>query len=353
MAPEQFDGSELTARTDLYGLGVLLYWMVCGRYPYEAKSYEELRERVLRGRPTPLSDRRPDIPRTFTAIVDRAIARRPEDRFESAGTFEEALLQFLAPSPPRFAPPPSPPNPLRRPWLLASGAAAIFLWLGLLLREPIAALFQPPAFTVEANMVAVRDEGDVLLNDGATVHPQDALALSFRGSVDLFVYVFNIDEREETWTIFPLRNYEPANPIPAGQRARLPGTYRGRQQNWVIEGPTGVVGSENFVLLASPEPIPEAEDAIAKGRSAIPSEDQIYSQVSPEDTRTVLRGASKRKTRGVTKTRDEPGAHPKPPPCALPTSAAPELSKFARLEQDPLQARGIYAAAICFQRIGK
>ncbi|MCC6406327.1 MAG: serine/threonine protein kinase [Planctomycetes bacterium] len=96
MAPEQFDAAaEVGPKADLYALGVLLYWLVSDRYPYEASDFESLRAAVLSGRSVPLADRNPNLPSAFVRIVERALA--PEaGRFATAGELERALRAFLS-----------------------------------------------------------------------------------------------------------------------------------------------------------------------------------------------------------------------------------------------------------------
>lgn len=95
MAPEQFaPGGAMEPSVDIYALGVLLYWMVSGRFPYEARTYDELRRRVLSGESVRLNERCPDAPTPFVAIVQKAIASRPAARYASANAFEQALLRY-------------------------------------------------------------------------------------------------------------------------------------------------------------------------------------------------------------------------------------------------------------------
>jgi len=95
MAPEQFSpGGAMEPSVDIYALGVLLYWMFSGRFPHEAKTYDELRRRVLDGELVPLKKRCPNVPAPFAAIVQKAIASRPEARFATAHAFEQALRRY-------------------------------------------------------------------------------------------------------------------------------------------------------------------------------------------------------------------------------------------------------------------
>ncbi len=97
MAPELLSGGRPSPASDIYSLGVLLYRMVSGRYPLEADTLRELQERHGTGTATPLRDARPDLPAELTAVIDRATAPSPADRYPTAGAMEQALLGCLAP----------------------------------------------------------------------------------------------------------------------------------------------------------------------------------------------------------------------------------------------------------------
>ncbi|MCY1022263.1 serine/threonine-protein kinase [Pyxidicoccus sp. MSG2] len=101
MAPEQIRGQTVDARTDLYALGVLLYQLLTGRLPFEGTSAVEVEEQHLHAPPPRLGER-VQAPPVLEAVVQRCLAKRPEDRWPDVPAFLEALRAALAPfsSPP-------------------------------------------------------------------------------------------------------------------------------------------------------------------------------------------------------------------------------------------------------------
>lgn len=94
MAPELLAGAPASECSDVYSAGVLLYHLVTGAYPVTGGSLEELRAAHLMGRKRSLTERRPDLPAGFRAIVEQAIASDAVRRYPTAGALLEALEQF-------------------------------------------------------------------------------------------------------------------------------------------------------------------------------------------------------------------------------------------------------------------
>lgn len=96
MSPEQAQGKPLDSRSDIYALAVILYEVLTGKLPYEAKTAMEYIQLHVSKPPIPLSQRVPG--RTFApgleAVVMRALGKRPEDRWSSAAEFAEALKPY-------------------------------------------------------------------------------------------------------------------------------------------------------------------------------------------------------------------------------------------------------------------
>jgi serine/threonine-protein kinase len=92
MAPEVLAGQPPSPRSDVYSVGVLLYYLVTRKYPVEGRTMDELRTAHMVGRRTPLSERDSDLPIPFIHAVEHALAANPQLRCPSAGV----LLQTLA-----------------------------------------------------------------------------------------------------------------------------------------------------------------------------------------------------------------------------------------------------------------
>jgi eukaryotic-like serine/threonine-protein kinase len=80
MAPEQIRGETPDARTDLYGLGVLLYQLVTGQPPFQGTTQVELEEQHLHA-PVPRASERAPVPAALDAVVGRCMEKRREDRY--------------------------------------------------------------------------------------------------------------------------------------------------------------------------------------------------------------------------------------------------------------------------------
>ena len=91
MAPEQVLAQEVDGRADLYSVGVVLYRLLTGALPFEADTPVGMLHLQIAELPTPLSQHRDDLPEWCETIVQRALAKSPAARFQTAGEFREAL----------------------------------------------------------------------------------------------------------------------------------------------------------------------------------------------------------------------------------------------------------------------
>jgi protein kinase-like protein len=154
VAPEQIRGERLDARADVYALGCVLYHSLAGAPPYQRESDEATLWAHLNDDPPSLHDRAPNVPPGFDAVIARAMAKDPDDRYPSAGDLGRAALaaagQPVAPAPERLvAVGEAAPgdhqetvvSPDQAPTVLAAGApAGRRLWPWALAAVPIAGL---------------------------------------------------------------------------------------------------------------------------------------------------------------------------------------------------------------------
>jgi serine/threonine protein kinase len=91
LSPEQARGAVVDQRSDLYSIGVVLYEMLTGEVPFTGESPVEIAMKHLSDTPRPPSVLRPDIPPDLDMVVLRALAKSPEDRFQTAEEMDEEL----------------------------------------------------------------------------------------------------------------------------------------------------------------------------------------------------------------------------------------------------------------------
>ena len=110
MAPEQVAGQAVDFRTDLYAVGIVLYELLAGRSPFGGTSDPMVAmSRVMNEAPAPLFTVRNDVPQPISGFLDRALAKSPDWRFQSAPEMRQALALSNG-MPPTAQLPPVPPN---------------------------------------------------------------------------------------------------------------------------------------------------------------------------------------------------------------------------------------------------
>jgi hypothetical protein len=91
MPPEQVLGKQLDGRADLYAIGVILYRLLTGTLPFKADTAIGMVQKQISEAPTPLRVYREDLPEWCETIIQRALAKAPVDRFQTAEEFSDTL----------------------------------------------------------------------------------------------------------------------------------------------------------------------------------------------------------------------------------------------------------------------
>ncbi len=136
-SPEQLLGEALDVRSDIYAVGATCFFLLTGRYPYEAPNAVQLISQVLNGTPTLPTSVRPDLPQAINAVVMRCIARNRAERIGSYTELRDALEATL-PSPVEYA----------RPW-----RRVIAAWIDFVVSGGVAVLPLSPMFGGQSDPV--------------------------------------------------------------------------------------------------------------------------------------------------------------------------------------------------------
>jgi eukaryotic-like serine/threonine-protein kinase len=287
LAPEVFAGSSRTMASEIYSVGVLLYFLVTGSYPVQGDTRTAIGQlHDQQGARKPLRDVRPDLPDPFIRVVERALAENPVQRFESAGALETALVQLLPARDSRPVPSPAPTATLK---VLLTVFALLVLAIGALTVDRLRGPSPPEVGNLEPGVIAAQvvekassaplsnsdasseyridaafyreQTGSIeRLTPGTRVSPEETISLQVEISAPVYVYVVNEDESGESYLLFPLPGLELSNPLQPGQRHRLPGMWNGEAISWQV---TSAGRKEHFFIVASPARSPAFEEMFA------------------------------------------------------------------------------------------
>jgi len=96
MSPEQLAGKKIEGRSDLFSLGVSLYQLLCGRLPFEGESMAQLMFKIASEPPTDIRTINPALAPSLVAFLARALAKNPDERFQTGEEFGGALRATLS-----------------------------------------------------------------------------------------------------------------------------------------------------------------------------------------------------------------------------------------------------------------
>lgn len=273
MAPELFAGTSPSVRSEVYSLGLLLWFALAGRHPFDVDTLDALKAAAGRGPMPRLREARPEVDVELAKIVERAISPAPGARFSTVTELVDALRAFAAGR--------SLPATGRRPSraLLAVGILVLVaaVAVGVLRPRPDAdqrvavptspaanPAALPPAlatYAVEASFLKRDDGATTRLAQGDHVAPGDQLSLELRTSRAAWAYVLNEDEHGERYLLFPQPAFDLRNPLPPDATLLLPGKIQGKENAWRV---TSRGGREHFLVVVSPEPVAELEADLGK-----------------------------------------------------------------------------------------
>jgi uncharacterized RDD family membrane protein YckC len=118
-SPEQLRGDELDVRSDIYAVGVTLFFLLTGRTPFEGENLVQLLATVLEQPPPSPAKFRPEVPRGLANIVLQCLAKQPADRFKSYAELRAALVPYNSTA----------PTPATLALRLLAGICDRFIWM--------------------------------------------------------------------------------------------------------------------------------------------------------------------------------------------------------------------------------
>jgi eukaryotic-like serine/threonine-protein kinase len=177
MSPEQIEGKEADARSDIFAFGAVLYEMVAGKRPFQGKSQISLASSILESEPEPVSDIKPNTPLAFDHVVTTCLQKNPEERYQSAHDVK-LELQWIAADKSSPAIPAAPPRSTARDRVTRSALMIFAIVLGIVagsfLRAPVSpegsirTVINPPEKTT-LNLTGDSAGPPVLSPDGSAI----------------------------------------------------------------------------------------------------------------------------------------------------------------------------------------
>ncbi len=99
MPPEQFTGAPIDGRTDLFSLGVILYWMSTGEQPFPGETMTTVSYKIVHTEPIPPAKLNPSVPGKMEAVILKCLAKSPLDRYQTGEEVAQALMEVRTGTP--------------------------------------------------------------------------------------------------------------------------------------------------------------------------------------------------------------------------------------------------------------
>ena len=278
LPPEVLDGAPLGTGSDIYALGVLLFVLLSGHYPYQATDAAALREEQRRCARATLRELQPELDSRLCMLVESCLATDSAQRPSSAPGLAAQLADLSAAVGSSVA------TGKRLPIVALSAACVALL-------AAASALIWPrlvsPKWETAVQFLRVESMGNVDLAANSTLRVGDRLRMSLRSSRDVWVYVLNEDAAGNATLLFPSGGDGLRNPLHNGQRLILPGG-EGTTFAWEV---TADSAREEFVVVAATEPQTELDRELAAWQRASAADTDTRAVGSIVDTPApMLRG---------------------------------------------------------------
>jgi serine/threonine protein kinase len=246
LAPELLRGAVHSPQSDIYALGVLMFRLLTGEFPYAGTDVETLNAQHDAHDAGKIARLVPHVSSTVARAIERAIAVDPRRRHRGAAAFAAALR----PSAPLYA--------------KAAVAIALLFLIAAGLFSGAAWMTNKGSGESDIKVGLVREtanEGRETLQSGSLVSLGDEIAVEFKSTFPAYVYIFGSSENNKATVLFPILGAFPANPLAPGTLHHIPGSIDGRLVDWQV---VTDAASEEIVVLVAREPQPDLDREIAR-----------------------------------------------------------------------------------------
>jgi Tol biopolymer transport system component len=191
MAPEQLEGKEADARTDIFAFGAVLYEIATGKKAFSASSQASLISAIMQSDPPPISSIQPMSPPALDRVVKKCLAKDPEDRWQNAADLGSELKWVAEPGSQTGVASAAPRRASWLPWAIAAAAMLAAVLFAISSRRPPTSVPRRmelsivlPERTIQNDFFALSPDGGTLAFSGI-VSGKSLLRLRELGSSDL------------------------------------------------------------------------------------------------------------------------------------------------------------------------
>lgn len=319
MSPEQAMGKGVDHRSDIYSLAVICYELLAGRPPYTGDVLAVVHAHVF-GQPPSLRALNPRLTLAIERVVSKAMARKPADRYHTAGSFVHALTAAVADR--RLTPPPSPSASARRPTPPPVSPAASPAASGPTAIRPLTTpQAPPPTLSSGGDPAAAGLDSPRQPPFDGTVMPVDAVPLPMRrspvwlllvagalfGAILILAAVVRPRSSPTPTGVVDLAPTTPASSTPVSTRETI-ATASGT-------APSSLVSTHTPAVSATPRATPTSTTSASATQTATRSPTATHQPGSPQATNTPARIANT----ATPPPTDTPVPFPTDTPAPLPT----------------------------------